>query len=503
MADIIMLMKKILSLVMLLAGVTMFTACGDDDPTYTAPAKLTIKSADAFYEATGGTGTIVVSSNEAITATTDANWLTVSVAGQTVTLTVSANDKLEGRSANINLKSASASAKVNITQKGIIYGVADVNGFEMADTLDSKASIPVAQTAGMTVTSLTDWLTATFNGETSAIDLVATANDTETDRVGYIAVKTGVIEDTIAVTQQGIVFVIDPATVSVPADSCSQTVTILHSRPLNVTDMPDWVTLKGADKDGVFTLIIDFNENAGEARTGEIVLTVGPIEKKIVLAQAEASGDNPQPTFADEVYGNYLFVYLDNQSGEWTYFDANISADGLTLLYPATETVTLPYVVPLEIDNANKVVKAGPNGSFLGMYGSSYYIYLGWYNFDSGMSGFDVSGFAEGTLSVEEEEGELTTYLDWAGTFGTDSIDIWVLQAFDAPEYAEANSKGALDYLIYPYMIKLGDEEPAAEAPRRAAALKAAKHRRPAPRRISGLPRKQKGLGALRTPWRK
>ena len=487
-------MKKILSLVMLLAGVTMFTACGDDDTTYTAPAKLAIKSADAFYEAAGGTGTIVVSSSEAITATSEASWLTVSVAGQTITLNVSANDKLEGRSTNVVLKSATASTKVNITQKGIIYGVPDVDEFVMTDTLDSKVSIPVAQTVGMTVTSLTDWLTATFNGETSAIDLVAAANDTETARVGYVAVKTGVIEDTIAVTQQGIIFVIDPATVSAPADSCSQTVTIQHSRPLKFTDMPDWVTLKGSDKNGTFTLIIDFDENGGEARTGEIVLTVGPIEKKIVLSQAEANGGDPQPTFADEVYGNYLFVYLDNASGEWAYFDATISADGLTLLYPATETVTLPYVVPLEIDNANKVVKAGPNGSFLGMYGSSYYIYLGWYNMDNGMSGFDVTGVAEGKLSVEEEDGDLVTYLDWGGTFGADSIDIWVLQAFDAPEYAEANYKGALDYLIYPYMIKLVDEEPAAEAPRRAAALKAAKHRRTAPR-ISGLKRL--------APWRR
>ena len=43
----------------------MFTACGDDDTTYTAPAKLAIKSADAFYEAAGGTGIMMGAGNAA------------------------------------------------------------------------------------------------------------------------------------------------------------------------------------------------------------------------------------------------------------------------------------------------------------------------------------------------------------------------------------------------------------------------------------------------------
>ena len=80
-------MKKLLSFMILLAGVISFTSCSDDDPTYTAPAELSLKSADAFFEAAGGTGSIVVNSAESITATSNAEWLKAAVNGNTVTQT--------------------------------------------------------------------------------------------------------------------------------------------------------------------------------------------------------------------------------------------------------------------------------------------------------------------------------------------------------------------------------------------------------------------------------
>ena len=162
----------------LLAGVISFTSCSDDDPTYTAPAELSLKSADAFFEAAGGTGSIVVNSAESITATSNAEWLKAAVNGNTVTLTVAANDKLEGRSTNVVLKSATAVKEVNVTQRGIIYGLADGYVYRVADTANSQVSVPVAQTAGATVSSLADWLTATFNSQTSMVEIVAASNDT-------------------------------------------------------------------------------------------------------------------------------------------------------------------------------------------------------------------------------------------------------------------------------------------------------------------------------------
>ena len=51
-------MKKILSFIVLLAGVTMFTSCGEDDATYTAPIPLEVSDVNVLFESEGGTGTI-------------------------------------------------------------------------------------------------------------------------------------------------------------------------------------------------------------------------------------------------------------------------------------------------------------------------------------------------------------------------------------------------------------------------------------------------------------
>lgn len=454
-------MKKLLSIMLLLAGVISFTSCGDDDITYTAPAQLSLKSADAFYEAAGGTGSIVVNSNESITATSNADWLSVSVSGNTVNLTVSANDKLEGRSTNVVLKSPTASKEVNITQRGIIYGVGN-SLFQMADIEGATISIPVAQTAGVSVVSLTEWLTASFNSTTSAIELMATSNDEEKARYGFVALQTGTVKDTLIIAQNGMIFNLEKTTVDVTEKGGVETVTIEHSKPVTVESAPEWIECVFNDETDTLTMTI--GESSVPTREGTISLTSGKSTKTITVVQKKSESTEPQHTFADEVYGQYIFVYYDAiATQDWAYFDAEITEKGLTFYYPVTDTVILPYTVPLEIDNANRQVKAGPNGSFLGMYGSDYYIYLGWYNMDAGLSGFGDSGIAIGTLSSEEDEGELITYLDWGGTFGDNTIDGWVLQAFAASEYSEGNYAGALDYLIAPYMIKVDEgEEPAA-----------------------------------------
>ena len=60
-----MIMKKILCFILLLAGVTMVTSCGEDDATYTPIAPLEILSNNVLFETAGGTGTITVNTSDA------------------------------------------------------------------------------------------------------------------------------------------------------------------------------------------------------------------------------------------------------------------------------------------------------------------------------------------------------------------------------------------------------------------------------------------------------
>ena len=441
-------MKKILSLMVLLAGVISFTACGDDDPTYNAPAQLELKSADAFYAAAGGTGTIVVNTSESITATSNVDWLTASVSGSTVTLTVAANDKLEGRSTNILLKSASASKEVNITQRGIIYGLPDGLTYAVADTANARVSIPVVQSASVTVTSLTDWLTASFNSETSSIEVVAASNDVEEARLGYVAFQTGNVKDTLVIAQRGLKFNIEKTSIAVPNEGGIESVTIEHSRPVTVEDAPEWVECAYNDKTGVLALSID--ENRALARQGTITLKSSEITKTISVIQYDPA------SLADQIVGDYYFTYYDD-NGSMRAFAATLTEEALQL--PA-----LGWSIPVTIDKENLTVSV-KCGSYVGTY-SSYFVYLLFID-ETGdyWSAEDTESVATAALSLEDiGEGELTLAGDFAGTFGEDNdkfgsfyFAAFSEQSLDLSD--EGPFLGRLLQCYYPGLMKMPAEE--------------------------------------------
>lgn len=112
-------MKKILSFIVLLAGMAVFTSCSDSDNNSDSTG-FAITKADIMFGAGGGDGSIVA--NTAIaSATTNASWLTLATNGNTVTVTAKSNGSLEGRSAKIVIQSADgASASVSATQYGML-----------------------------------------------------------------------------------------------------------------------------------------------------------------------------------------------------------------------------------------------------------------------------------------------------------------------------------------------------------------------------------------------
>lgn len=306
-------MKKILSIMVLLAGIVSLVACSDDDPTYTAPAQLSLKSADAFYEAAGGTGSIVVNSTESITATSNAEWLTAAVSGNTVTLTVAANNALEGRSTIVVLKSATAVAEVSVSQRGIIYGIDEEAQYSMADTLKSTVKIPVAHTAAVNVKSLADWLSASFNSETGLIEVVATAsNDVEEERVGYVALQTGAVNDTLTIVQDALLFKVDTAPLAIAAEGGSQKIAVEHSRPVTVETDAEWITAEFNESGTVLNVTVAANE--GEERQGTIALTSVGITKTITVAQKAPEAEDPQGGEENPLLGTFTFYWMGNNT---------------------------------------------------------------------------------------------------------------------------------------------------------------------------------------------
>ena len=431
----------------------MFTSCGKDDATYTAIPKLDVSKAEVLFESNGGTGSITINTSSPVTATTESTWLTVSANGNVVTATAPVNGSLDGRSATIIIKAGDAQAIVTATQKGSVYGINGGLEYELSDTAQAKVSIPVVQSAGVTVASLADWLTASFNSETSTIEVVATSNDVEEPRIGYVAFQTGNVKDTLEIAQAGLLLQLEKASVAVPNEGGIQSVTIEHSRPVTIETSSEWIVCAFNDKTNVLSISID--ENKALARQGTITVKSLDIEKTISVIQYDPA------SLADQIVGDYYFTYY-NDKGEMKAFAATLTEEALQL--PA-----LGWSIPVTIDKENLTVSV-KCGSYVGTY-SSYFMYLLFIDeTDEYWSAEDTESVATAALSLEDiGEGELTLAGDFAGTFGEDNdkfgsfyFAAFSEQSLDLSD--EGPYLGGLLQCYYPGLMKVPAEEEAAPA---------------------------------------
>ena len=431
----------------------MFTSCGKDDATYTAIPKLDVSKAEVLFESNGGTGSITINTSSPVTATTESTWLTVSANGNVVTATAPVNGSLDGRSATIIIKAGDAQAIVTATQKGSVYGINGGLEYELSDTAQAKVSIPVVQSAGVSVTSLADWLTASFNSETSTIEVVATSNDIEEPRIGYVAFQTGNVKDTLEIAQAGLLLNLEKLSIAVPNEGGIQSVTIEHSRPVTIETSSEWIVCAYNDKTNVLSISID--ENKALARQGTITVKSLDIEKTISVIQYDPA------SLADQIVGDYYFTYY-NDKGEMKAFAATLTEEALQL--PA-----LGWSIPVTIDKENLTVSV-KCGSYVGTY-SSYFMYLLFIDeTDEYWSAEDTESVATAALSLEDiGEGELTLAGDFAGTFGEDNdkfgsfyFAAFSEQSLDLSD--EGPYLGGLLQCYYPGLMKVPAEEEAAPA---------------------------------------
>jgi hypothetical protein len=442
-------MKKIFSFIVLLAGVAMFTSCGDDDATYQATPKLEIASADLAFEAAGGTGTVTVNNPAGtLTATTESSWLAVAVNGSTVTITAERNRTLEGRSATILLKAGDTENTITATQKGSEYGLSGLN-FTIADVANSSVNVDIVHTEGVTVSTETSWLQAVYDAASDQIVITATeSNDADEERVGSVTVVSGIIEEEITVVQRGLLLELEKNEATAANAASDVAIAVEHSRDLTVTSECDWITAAFDESASAINLTIAENAT-GDPRIGHVTVTSGPATRDLMITQYE---------FTSTVESLYMLVYYDATNQDWFYYTAQIANGKLSFLYPATATVTLQYDIPLEINAEDETLAAGPCSSFIGKYGANYWIYLAFRSATGYWTGYtNTTSMAEGNISIVEEDGETNTYVVWGGTFGEQTIDGWGLRAMKAEGFNAENNAGYLTTLYYPYMIRLSN----------------------------------------------
>jgi hypothetical protein len=178
-----------------------FTACSDETSNpYAKESSISIVSSDIEFSALPATGQITVSAPNGISKVeTQSDWVTTSVSGNTVTVNVTANESLEGRSARLAIYSGTDHADVVVQQLGIdvaIIGSPEVKVERGAQEYRVQLRHNVPVEFGETP----DWLTATLDGDQLILNF--TKNTGDEPRTCNLTYHVGnLMESYITVTQ--------------------------------------------------------------------------------------------------------------------------------------------------------------------------------------------------------------------------------------------------------------------------------------------------------------
>lgn len=196
-------MKKIFSILALaIFTAVAFTACNDDDNEWVDPngEPLKVISNETSFSAPASTGTIVVDATEPVTVTSNDNgWVTTTVNGNTIEVAVTENTALDGRVATLTIKAGSKKTDVSVIQSGAIFKI-DVTEITRNNTAVTL-TYPIVANLPVTFTASNDWITPSYDEETSTLTVKLTANTTKHMRQGYIEYVCGESTGRIPVKQ--------------------------------------------------------------------------------------------------------------------------------------------------------------------------------------------------------------------------------------------------------------------------------------------------------------
>ena len=445
-------MKRIYSFIALIAAVALFTACGSDDASYNATPTLDIESADVLFEAEGGDGYITANTTSELTATTESNWVTLTVTGNVVTVTADPNITLDGRSAVIKLSAGGTEATITATQKASIYGVQSLE-YEIGD-YEASLEIPVVHTMPVTVESNAEWITAVFNEETNEIEIVAENNDEADPREGTITISMGDYSDEITITQIGFLLNVKEEQVVSKKNAAldGYAVDVEHSRTVSVTTDDDWIVASFDTDNDQVVINAAANEEGGAARIGHVTVTSGPVTKVISVIQYD---------FITELNNLFLLNYYPSPTATTKRYAIsmfNVGNDPTKSTFMFMDNANNLFSLPAIIDEEKETIAIGPSSSKAGTVTyqeQEYGVYLIFYNTSGYWTGYNnTTAMATGELVVEEnEDGTPAVFVDLGGTFGRYDIEAWWMRMFKPDAFASAND-AKLNWLLFyfPYL---------------------------------------------------
>lgn len=298
------------------------------------------------------------------------------------------------------------------------------------------------------VESSDEWCQVTQNGDFNIKVSVGVNEDVDTrNSVVTIKDKNG-NETHVAVSQSGLLFILDQHKQVFDDEAASATLSFVHSNEATVTVEEDNEWLK-AKVDGD-NLILTSEANAtGDVRSAYVYCASGPRKDSVLVVQGETK----------DLLGDYYFLGYNNK-GQLRYLNSNLSEgteDGtLTLtITPFKQAMIVDY------DEENLVINFKA-GQYLGEWTldegtedeTTAYVYTTVWETTNGYYTWGDSYSLDGVAGGYSDGGTFIEFQD-NGSWSGSTVDGIRFELFSKQEAVKANlMKKTIAYLLYPFMEK-------------------------------------------------
>lgn len=242
---------------------------------------VSITASDVVFSAQAGSGTIEFEADGPVSVTSSKEWCKVNVNGNVVEVTVTANENVMGRAAEVKLTSGNYTARAVVQQSGFVFKYADGES-ELLGWRGETFTLPGSCTFAPQVASDVAWLTAqtTTNGN---VQVTVAETDTPDPRSGSLIVTLGDNKATYVVTQAGWPFELTDASQSVGYQAGSFVLDGDCAKAPSLSSDVEW--LSAAWESGVVTVSYAANPYVKE-RTGKVTVSAGSKSAVVEVKQA-------------------------------------------------------------------------------------------------------------------------------------------------------------------------------------------------------------------------
>jgi hypothetical protein len=196
------MMKNLLNILMLCCCIFLAACSNDDSPVDSGLQVIATSGID--FSAGGGEGTIVVSANGVISASSDQDWCSVTVEGSTVYVVAATSTEMTSRSALITISSESGFVEVPIVQSGLIIVMNEYNLYHSFTYEGGKLVYPFKTNTNYSIEYPEDaksWLSYEVDEANNQILFTVSNNVSRTPRGAEIKLVVGEKETVLGISQ--------------------------------------------------------------------------------------------------------------------------------------------------------------------------------------------------------------------------------------------------------------------------------------------------------------